>query len=332
MAKPQPLSVIMLIDAWFPFVGGGQIHVRELSKHLSAQFNCQIKIFHPRNSSLLYRLLWTFISVPQIVWFALTHQVDLIHSHAYLPGLTGKISSLILHTPLIHTVHGSNYLDQKSPSLMLYLEKFLLTQIKYSGQITVSRNFLQYPNVNPHPIYIPNGVDICAFEAQKVKKYSRTTVLFVGRNQPVKGIDILKQAQKIVQQSMPQVKFKYIVSGRYPHHQLITVYKKSHLFVLPSRSEGQPITLLEAWAAQLPCIATKVGDIPFLIQNGHTGIIITPNNPELLAHTLIQVINDSKLLRRLGRSGFNYVKKHHTWTTIASQTHRYYQQTLTNFT
>jgi glycosyltransferase involved in cell wall biosynthesis len=66
----------------------------------------------------------------------------------------------------------------------------------------------------------------------------------------------------------------------------------SDLFVLPSRYEAMPVVLLEAMAAGLPCVVTAVGDNSYLIEDGVTGRLVSPEDPTALAEVLEELISD----------------------------------------
>ena len=73
----------------------------------------------------------------------------------------------------------------------------------------------------------------------------------------------------------------------------------SDIFILPSHSEGMPITLIEAMATGLPCIATSVGGIPDVITNGENGLLIEKNK-EALTNAIRRLICDEELRKKLG--------------------------------
>jgi glycosyltransferase involved in cell wall biosynthesis len=68
-------------------------------------------------------------------------------------------------------------------------------------------------------------------------------------------------------------------------------YSGIDYFVLPSIAEGLPRTLLEAMAAGVLCIASQVGGIPEILDNGRYGFLVPAKNPELLADTLLKTAN-----------------------------------------
>lgn len=320
------MKILILIDAWFPFVGGAQIQIKNLKNILKRDYDCQYFILHSPSANIVIRFLWSFWVIPQAIWLNRQRHFDLIHAHAYWPGIPGKILSKILRIPIVFTVHGSNLLDLKEKSLRAFLEKIILTKIKYGQVISVASNFLKYKNINKDIKVIPNGVNIEDFDKVKVKKEKPYKILFVGRNDPVKGLVYLEKAMKIVKQKFPNARLK-IITGGLSENELIKEYKSSHLFVLPSLSEGQPITLFEAWAAKLPAVVTAVGDNKKMVKNGYNGYLTDKGNIKELAKAIIKVLKD-KNNQLLGENGYKLVKRNYCWQLCAKKTFNVYQKCL----
>jgi glycosyltransferase involved in cell wall biosynthesis len=78
---------------------------------------------------------------------------------------------------------------------------------------------------------------------------------------------------------------------------------QARMFVLSSVSEGVPLTLLEAMASGLPCVATRVGGIPEVLHDGADGLMIEPREPAALASALLRLHADDELANRLGQAG-----------------------------
>jgi glycosyltransferase involved in cell wall biosynthesis len=335
MPPAKTLHIAMLVDAWFPgkyrgvgVFGGGQVHVSELAKRLESHHHCKVTLFYPAHPNIIIRAFWSFFVIAKLVAFSKRQPFHLLHSHGFNSGFPAKITSLILKIPVIHTVHGSANLDQSPRSLLYHLEKWLLTGITYDSQITVAAKFLDYPNNNRHVHVIPNGVNVAEFNQVRVKKYESPSIIWVGRQDKVKGVDVLKRAVLKVRKKIPKVRTNLVTGGRLYGKNLIRAYKKAHVFVLSSFAEGQPITLLEAWAAKLPVVVTAVGDNPLMVKDGVNGYLVEPGNVKQLADAIIKVLRSRSNDVKMGQAGYNYVSKHHHWDAIVAKTHHVYEEVL----
>jgi glycosyltransferase involved in cell wall biosynthesis len=77
----------------------------------------------------------------------------------------------------------------------------------------------------------------------------------------------------------------------------------AEIFVLSTRSEGLPLSVLEAMAAGLPVVASNVGGVPELVVDGETGLLVPPGDPRSLAAAIERLLQDPSLSRRLGEAG-----------------------------
>ena len=102
---------------------------------------------------------------------------------------------------------------------------------------------------------------------------------------------------------------------------LAVLYKKSHVFVLPSSSEGQPLTILEAQAASLPVVATNIGGIPEIIKDGENGYLIKPKNVHELAGAIAKAIFNRELL---SKNASKNIKANYNWDDAARKTKKLY--------
>ena len=359
--ETMKMKVLLLIDAWFPFVGGAQIQIKNLSRILKDKHNVNYFILHAPSANILIRLFWSLWVIPQAIYLYKKEKFDLIHAHAYWPAIPGKILAKILKLPFVFTAHGSNLLDLRKKGIRPFLEKYILTKIEYDWLISVSSNFLKYKNINKKITIIPNGADIKKFKSLKVKKlkskspitnHQPPTILFVGRLEKIKGVDYLIKAFKKVVNKFKSVnlviagkgseemrlkklaknlnvnhKIKFVFYKNY--NDLIVEYSKADVFVLPSLSEGQPLTLLEAWAAKLPVVVTNVGENPKMVKNGINGYLVEIKNSESLAKAIIKVLKN-KNRNLMGEKGYQLVKEKYSWQNCAKKTYEIYKKAIKN--
>ena len=373
------MNVCVLIDAWEPIWGGGQAHVWEISRRLVANYDCRIDVFtrslidesgkkftktekffrskltlrrvgpSTHFFSLFGRLIWMF-TVLVAIWR--NHQKQpytLIHAHAYSAAIPGKLLNLILHIPIVFTVHGANNLELNQQNAITLIEKWLLTKIYFDREISVTKSFLRYPNVNKNIAVIPNGVNMSLFTSLRKSpaKSGFFTLLWVGRFDKVKAIDVLikafkkvvevnknvkliligygyeEQSLKLLVQELRLTPYVAFVGKRKPK-EIIQYYLSADIYVLPSNSEGLSISLLEAWAAKLPVIATTVGDHALLVKDKVNGFLVQPGDSTSLAATILKA-RSSRALKKMGVNGYNLVRTTYTWERATKQTNQVYQ-------
>jgi glycosyltransferase involved in cell wall biosynthesis len=87
------------------------------------------------------------------------------------------------------------------------------------------------------------------------------------------------------------------------------ILASSSIFVLSSRAEALPVSVLEAMAAGLPVVATRVGGVPELVVDGETGLLVPPADPRALAAALQRLLDEPELRARLGAAGRARVEK-----------------------
>ena len=115
---------------------------------------------------------------------------------------------------------------------------------------------------------------------------------------------------------------KVIYHGFIPHdNKLRELYRKCDLLIVPSLQDQSPKVILEGMANGIPVIATNVGAIPQIIQNGVNGLLIPPAQPEAINTMINRVISDNELRYRLIQKGFEYASAH----TVEKETTRMMQ-------
>lgn len=168
---------------------------------------------------------------------------------------------------------------------------------------------------------IPNGINTAAFAQTQPPQDSFVRLLFVGAMGKLKGErDLLQAVRSIVARNVPlrlallghgaetidplcqQFQLQSFIEhlGPVPHNERYAFFQRADIFVLPSYGEGMPMAVLEAMAAGLPVIATRVGGIPELIDDCVEGFLIEPGDVDVLANRIALLVTDETLRRQMG--------------------------------
>jgi spore coat protein SA len=105
--------------------------------------------------------------------------------------------------------------------------------------------------------------------------------------------------------------------GTVPHDEIATYYHNADILVNPSYSEAFGMSLVEAMASQTPVVATRVGGMTNVVEDGKTGLLVEMNNPAALAEAIVRLMQDDDLRRSMGRAGREEVVKY-SWERIAA--------------
>ena len=157
--------------------------------------------------------------------------------------------------------------------------------------------------------YIPAPLDPKRFTNIPDVKKNQKQVVYVGRDSFEKGIDILKKIESSIEGNV-----KYCTS--LPWNKAMEILKASQVFVLPSRIESVPQSILEAFFLKIPVIATDVGGVHELVINNKTGLLITPNNSTELLDKINYLLNNIELCNTLANNAYEFVLKNFSWEAL----------------
>ena len=204
---------------------------------------------------------------------------------------------------------------------------------------------------------ISPGVDLALFRPLDIpdtKQYFKDdhTVLFVGRIDPIKGIDTWFRAMKFVVEEDPSLRGRLCVCliggdldedepdeefarlqalkdelgiadvvaflGKRSQESLPFYYASADVVVMPSRYESFGLAALEAMACGTPVVASDVGGLSFVVRDGETGFLVPEGNARVMADCLSSVLHNPELRARLGKRGVE-VAREYAWTRVADQ-------------
>ncbi|KUK71936.1 glycosyltransferase [Methanobacterium sp. 42_16] len=266
------------------------------------------------------------------------YQIDLIHAHFLLPpGLIGVYLGSWMGKETAVTAHGSDLMIQANNPL---LQRLIRSVLKKADYVMVVNNDLKDKvlkmGINPEKVYVtPNAIDTERFNPQKTElppdikmRSDKPTVLFVGNLVYQKGVKYLLEAKKLMKTDVellivgdgplrPELEKKVeddkisdvVFTGA--RRDVEDIMPSASVFVLPSISEGFPITILEAMASGLPVVATSVGGIGE-VMNDMVGSMVKPAEPLKLARALDEILQNEELRQEKGVAAREHSRKYST--------------------
>ena len=257
----------------------------------------------------------------------------------------GDIESLAhLGKPVVRLTHA----------LLLHTHSVVTLLSSRSKHDLVAHDF-EFPTIQ----LIPNGVDITRFYPRSVEDMpeERTRVVIcVAQLRYQKGIDVLLQAWRLVQEKQGQAapaRLLIVGSGSLrkqlerladalgilesvtfagEQSDIPAQLRQSDIAVLPSRWEGMPNALLEAMACGLPCIATRISGSEDIIQHGVNGLLVESEDYEALAQALLLLLRDPFLAQSYGRNGRMTIEQHYALEHITDTYEELYHRLVEHST
>ena len=277
---------------------------------------------------------------------------NIVHVHLFPANFFTSLASLFLSKDVKFIFSEHNvYNRRRSHKIFKCLDAFIYSRyykiICVSKQVQVA--LVEWlPNLKRKSVVISNAVPVSDLSnGSIVKKYD---ILFVGRLTKAKGVDILLKAIKIIKEKYQKEIRAAIVGKGYLDEELKglvmelgiekeveflgvrrdieKLMQSTKLFVLPSRWEGLPLTILEAMSSGVGIIATKVGGIPEVIENGKEGILISPEDPGVLAKAITELLTDEELRIRLGVNAFKKVKEKYSMEVYTKNIVEFYKSLI----
>lgn len=340
-AVGQRLHVSMFIHAFYPRVGGAETQLQELIRPLR-QRGVDVEVLTRRYPGMEPRArveeapVWRLpsdgpraVGSLRFTGAALAHlqgerrQVDVLHAHHLLsPTTTAVLAKLTTGRPVVVTVHGSGSdigMLRSSPLGGARLRAFARLVDAFVAISDEIEQELLKTGVPPDRIArIPNGVDTERFRPvdaeqararrQELGLGAGPTAVYVGRLEPIKGVDVLVDAWPAVRAQIPDAELVMVGDGslraglearQTPGTRFVGAVRATERYlqasdgyVLPSHTEGLPVALLEALATGAPCVATRVGGSAEVLSGLAAGRLVPPGDARALAEAVTGMLRE----------------------------------------
>lgn len=296
-------------------------------------------------------------------WLA-EHPVDVLHANYWLSGEVGHQLKHVLNLPLVTTFHTlarvKAEMGDEEPAVRMEAEARVVacSDVLIANAEEERRQLVELYGADPDRVeVVAPGVDRAFFSpgslagARDAIGYEGgPLILFVGRIQPLKGVDIAVEA--LAQLDDPKATLMIVggASGQegssevarilamiddldlgsrvvfvepQPHYALSTYYRAADVLVMPSRSESFGLVALEAAACGVPVVAAAVGGLRTLVQDGTTGYLIDERDPALYANAIDRILSDPSHRAALGAAA-SVTASRYPWSGLAGRLRRTY--------
>jgi D-inositol-3-phosphate glycosyltransferase len=302
---------------------------------------------------------------------------DVVHAHYWLSGWVAELARRYWNTPFVQMFHTTAHMKNavaaqadRETDLRLAIEKRLLTLA--DGLIAANpderADLIWRMGVPTEKVCtIPPGVDLDLFRpisrgaarAAIEVPADESVVLFVGRIDPIKGIDTLIEAADLLlarQSLQPPPTFilvggdldddgnpvgplahvaeavarhgiseRFRLVGSQPQDRLPLFYSAADVTVVPSRYESFGLVAVESLASGVPVVASRAGGLRFTIDEGETGFLVKPQSPPALADALQEILGDDALRAAMADAARPSVVRY-GWPNVASQVMHVYRR------
>lgn len=267
-----------------------------------------------------------------------TRRYDIVHTHTSKAGFLGRLAAQQAGVPIVvHTPHGNifdGYFNRWTTRLFIGMERHAARYADRIIELTaggVEAHLKQGIGYREQFEVIFSGIDLAPFDAACAHREKTRRALgcredtflvgAVGRLEPIKGFAYFVEAARIAAGRLPKAQFMLAGQGSLeqelrvlsaplgdrfrmlgPRDDVPDFMAALDVFVLASLNEGMGRVLLEAGAAGVASVATRVGGVPDIVEDGLTGLLVAPRDPEAIAGAICTLAADGARRRAMGEA------------------------------
>lgn len=270
---------------------------------------------------------WDLSAVLRLVALIRRERVDLVHTHSSVDAWLGGMAARLARVPVVRTRHVSIPIRRRLNPVYTLLADRIVTSGEAIRRLVIA--------AGAHPdkvVAIPAGVDLAEFSpsdtGDRIRRefgLGRPVIGSIAMFRGSKGHDLLIEAFGHLRMEFREARLLLVGEGIRRQwveslarerglngwvtftgfrEDVPDLLSAMDCFVLAStRTEGVPQSLLQAMAARVPVVASAVGGIPEVIEDGATGLLVPPGDPKVLAAAVGTVLKDSESARRRAETG-----------------------------
>ena len=315
-----------------------------------------------------FRKTYHFQDAVRLAHIIKAEKVDIVHTHAMVPmNVQARLGARLAGVPSISHIHIANVFSE-NPFIRGYqtlldnwTSRFCYKLVAVSE--ATKKSLVEQGIPSERVEVVLNGISSseikCRYERDEMFKklglpQDSHLVGVVGRLCPVKGQEEFIRAMAEVCRVIPNVTGIMIgkdaeFGGAY-EAKLKSIAKTSGLngrvifsgyqpdpfsfinamdfLVLPSKAEGLPLVVLEAMRLKKAVVATKVGGVSEVVEDGKTGILVSPNDSRSLTQAMLKLLKDRSLTQKMGEAGFEQVRKRFSETRMCDRVLELYDELM----
>jgi glycosyltransferase involved in cell wall biosynthesis len=310
------------IGAFFP---GGQL-LDEANKRKANTI-----LLNNRDTTSLFRILNGFVKLYK---FLKKNRIDIIQIYGFWTNIGGRIAAKLAKVPVVIT--GQRTEDSWRKPIHSFLDRFTsrwvdlyISVFNKGKELLIKRDRIPERKI----VVVHNGIDLNWTNQVYRNNVNFPTIGMVAAFNQFKTQEVLIQAAPKIMEKFLNAKFILTGCGNTEKKMseminnlglnsqftlpgfikdIRQILSQIDIFVLATRTEGLPVSILEAMAIGIPVVASNVGGILELIDNGNTGILVEPYNSEQLASAIIEILQNPERASRMGKAAKERVKKYFT--------------------
>lgn len=280
---------------------------------------------------------------------------DVIHYQSGSSAWIPFVLPWLRRYPIVATIHdASPHSGDRLQGVIVKSGNFLVT--RFVDQVIVhgreqAEVLKQAYQVSPDRVNVIPLIsqDICKSAGSEQHASDTHNILFFGRLRAYKGLEVLIRAAPLIAASVPDMRIVICGSGAYPvvhaaaaenpswfevHNRFIEAdevplfFQKAALVVLPYLDATQTGIVPMAYQFGLPVVASRVGSIPEVVDDGQTGYLVVPGDERSLADAIIRLLLDDLLREEMGKTARAKFEQDSSWDVVASKSIQVYERAL----